>query len=288
MNKSVIRCGCGKEFAPPPLSLRALAGGAGITCREEGGAPSLGRLSSLDPPTILTQFSSCFFLIWVGWWFGVGGGGAPLRRGALTVIPTPVVGNHPTTNSSLQVIPMEKLRDRASMKPWVSPRSDPVVGTQGGLKVERGRLSLAPLGSEGGMSGSVVMPSGEVIKVPDGFEVRLDRWGNALYRVSGKDSVVELVAELLYRVSRSYRGSVAYLDNRRMAALLGLRNRGNGRLDVYSSSWVRGILTSLGFEEVEVSRGKAIVIDMNKPIMSEVRNAKSVDEVVEIVKRYLR
>jgi hypothetical protein len=183
---------------------------------------------------------------------------------------------------------MESKSLEDGLRPQSSPRPDPVVGDWGRVKSERGRLSLAPLGSEGGMSGSVVMPSGEVIKVPDGFEVRLDRWGNALYRVSGKDSVVELVAELLYRVSRSYRGSVAYLDNRRMAALLGLRNRGNGRLDVYSSSWVRGILTSLGFEEVEVSRGKAIVIDMNKPIMSEVRNAKSVDEVVEIVKRYLR
>ena len=45
-----------ERACPTSLSLRALAGGAGIACREEGGAPSLGRLSSLDPPITLTFF----------------------------------------------------------------------------------------------------------------------------------------------------------------------------------------------------------------------------------------
>ena len=36
------------------------------------GAPSLGRLSSLDPPTILTQFSSCFSSSGLGGGLGSG------------------------------------------------------------------------------------------------------------------------------------------------------------------------------------------------------------------------
>ncbi|PLC67924.1 hypothetical protein B7L70_06215 [Vulcanisaeta sp. EB80] len=46
----------------------------------EGGAPSLGCLSSLDPPTILTQFSSCFSSSGLGGGLGSGEEGC-LREG---------------------------------------------------------------------------------------------------------------------------------------------------------------------------------------------------------------
>jgi len=301
VNKSVIRCGCGKEFAPPPLSLRALAGGAGITCREEGGAPSLGRLSSLDPPTILTQFSSCFSSSGLGGGLGSGEEGClgegclcdrdPDSRGWVT----------PTTNSSLQVIPMETKSSKGSVKPGAPPRVRPrgSWGT-GGLKPEPGRLSLARLGPDGKRGGELsngsnvsnassarrlLLPSGEVIDVPEGLSAKVDKRGNVVYRVEGREVVVRLVGELLFRVSRGYRGSVACFDDRRMASLLGL----SGYLDAFSSSWVRGVLVLLGFEEVRRGKSnKAIVIDVRKPIMNEVKNAKSINEVVEIIKRHLR
>ena len=130
-----------------------------------------------------------------------------------------------------------------------------------------------------------VLPSGEVIDVPEGLSAKVDKRGNVVYRVEGREVVVRLVGELLFRVSRGYRGSVACLDDRRMSSLLGL----SGYLDAFSSSWVRGVLVLLGFEEVRRGKSnKAIVIDMRKPIMSEIKNAKSINEVVEIIKRHLR
>ena len=67
-----------------------------------------------------------------------------------------------------------KFQDR-SMKPWVSPRPDPVVGTQGGLKAERGRLSLAPLGSEG----RVESPNGSNASAVPGLVVGGGGWWGA-------------------------------------------------------------------------------------------------------------
>jgi hypothetical protein len=190
---------------------------------------------------------------------------------------------------------METKSSKGSVKPGAPPRVGPrgFWGT-GGSKAEPGRPSLARLGPDGKRGGELsngsnvsnassarrlLLPSGEVVKA------RLDKRGNIVYRVESKDAALRLVAELLYRVSRGYRGSVAYLDNRRMSSLLGL----GGRLDAFSSSWVRGVLVLLGFEEVRRGKSnKAIVIDMRKPIMNEVKNAKSINEVVEIIKRHLR
>jgi len=146
-------------------------------------------------------------------------------------------------------------------------------------------VSAASNASNASSARKLLLPSGEVIDVPEGLCAKVDKRGNVVYRVEGREVVVRLVGELLFRVSRGYRGSVACLDDRRMASLLGL----GGYLDAFSSSWVRGVLVLLGFEEGRRGKSnKAIVIDMRKPIMNEVKNAKSINEVVEIIKRHLR
>jgi len=169
-----------------------------------------------------------------------------------------------------------KFQDK-SMKPWVSPRPDPVAGTQGGLKVERGRLSLAPLGSEGRdetPNGSNASDASVVVK-------RYRRF--VAYRVTSFDDVVRLVAELLYRVTRDNRGSVAYLNGRRMRMLLGL----DAPIHPIDLSVVYEVLSRLGFEVVEQSRGKAAIINMGHPLIKEIRNAENVDDVIKILKTRL-
>jgi len=189
------------------------------------------------------------------------------------------------------------------MKPWVSPRSDPVAGTQGGLKAERGRLSLAPLGSEGrdetpnGSNASdasnarrLVLYDGSVVNIPGGLDARLDRWGNVAYRVVDGDVVLRLVAELLLYVVRSYRGSVVRLDGRRISRLLGLRQRGgvSGYLEPYSMSRIYGVLSMLGFELSRSNHRITITIDLRKPIIREIKSAESIDEAIKIVEKHLR
>jgi len=173
-----------------------------------------------------------------------------------------------------------KFQDK-SMKPWVSPRPDPVVGTQGGLKAERGRLSLAPLGSEGrdeSPSGSNASAAG----LPNGLVVRRYR-RFVVYRVAGFDGVIELVAGLLFRVSRGSKGSVVYVNGRKIATLLGL----GGTIHPIDLSVIYATMARLGFETVEVSRGKAVVVRTDHPLIKELRGIGSIDDAVEIVKRYL-
>jgi len=170
-----------------------------------------------------------------------------------------------------------KFQDR-SMKPWVSPRPDPVVGTQGGLKVERGRLSLAPLGSEG----RVESPNGSNASAVLGLVVgRFKR--RTAYRVSSFDGVVRLVAVLLHRVAMSSRGSVVYVNGRKLARYLGL----SGVVHPIDLSAIYSLMEKLGFEVVRTSRGVTAVISMDKPVMKEVKAAKSIDEVIMTVKKYL-
>ncbi|MFP3485650.1 MAG: hypothetical protein RXO23_06695, partial [Vulcanisaeta sp.] len=84
--------------------------------------------------------------------------------------------------------------------------------------------------------------------------------------------------------AKSNKGGVYYLNGRKLATVLNL----NGHLNPFTASLIYGILSRLGFEITRVARGVVAVIDMNKPIMREVKNAKSVDEVVEIISKYLR
>jgi len=164
------------------------------------------------------------------------------------------------------------------VKPWVSPRPDPVVGTQGGLKVERGRLSLAPLGSEGRREGE--LSNGSNVSVV-GLVVRRYKRLTA-YRVSNFETVVGLIAELLFKISRVARGSVVYVNAGKLVRYLGL----DAPFHPADLSVIYGTMWRLGFEVVE--RGKyVVVIRMDNPIMREVKGARSFDEILEIVKKHL-
>jgi len=166
-----------------------------------------------------------------------------------------------------------------SVKPWVSPRSDPVVGTQGGLKPERGRLSLAPLGSEEERGGGLSNGSNASVV---GLVVRRYKRLTA-YKVSNFEVVVGLIAELLYRISRIGKGSVVYLNGRRMRVLLGL----DAPFHPVDLSVIYSLLARLGFEVVEVSRGKAVVVRTDHPLIKELRGVGSINEAIEVVKKHL-
>jgi hypothetical protein len=124
--------------------------------------------------------------------------------------------------------------------------------------------------------------SASVVKLPSGLVVRRYRRFVA-YRVAGFDGVIELVAGLLFRVSRGSKGSVVYVNGRKIAALLGL----GGTIHPIDLSVVYATMARLGFEVVEASRGKAVVVRTDHPLIEKIKAAKSVDEVVEIIKRYL-
>jgi hypothetical protein len=124
--------------------------------------------------------------------------------------------------------------------------------------------------------------SASVVKLPSGLVVRRYRRFVA-YRVAGFDSVIELVAGLLFRVSRDSRGSVVYVNGRKIAALLGL----GGTIHPIDLSVVYEVLSRLGFEVVEVSRGKAVVVRTDHPLIKELRGVGSINEAIEVVKRYL-
>ena len=159
------------------------------------------------------------------------------------------------------------------MKPWVSPRPDPVVGTQGGLKPEPGRPSLARLGPEerGG-------------ELPNGLVVRWYKRLGVTYRVTNYETVIRLVAELLFRVSRDSRGSVVYVNGRKIAALLGL----GGTIHPIDLSIIYATMAKLGFEVVEQPRSKAAIINMGHPLIEKIKAAKDVNETIEIIRKYLR
>ena len=135
----------------------------------------------------------------------------------------------------------------------------------------------------------LMLPSGDVVDVPEGLDARLDRWGNVAYRVVDGDVVLRLVAELLLYVVRSYRGSVVRLDGRRISRLLGLRQRGgvSGYLEPYSMSRIYGILSMLGFELSRSNHRITITIDLRKPIMREIKD-KNIDDAIKILKMHLR
>ena len=103
------------------------------------------------------------------------------------------------------------------------------------------------------------------------------------YRTTNFDSVVRLVAELLFKVSRIARGSVVYVNGRKLARYLGL----SGVVHLIDLSAIYSLMEKLGFEVVRTSRGVTAVISMDKPVMKEVKAAKSIDEVIMTVKRYL-
>jgi hypothetical protein len=124
--------------------------------------------------------------------------------------------------------------------------------------------------------------SASVVKLPSGLVVRRYRRFVA-YRVAGFDGVIELVAGLLFRVSRDSRGSVVYVNGRKIAALLGL----GGTIHPIDLSVIYATMARLGFEVVEVGRGKAVVVRTDHPLIKELRGVGSINEAIEVVKRYL-
>jgi hypothetical protein len=103
------------------------------------------------------------------------------------------------------------------------------------------------------------------------------------YRVTNFDDVVKLVAVLLHRVAMSSRGSVAYLNGRRMRVLLGL----DAPFHPIDLSVVYEVLSRLGFDVVRQSRGKAAIINMGHPLIEEIRNAENINDVIQVIRRHL-
>jgi len=103
------------------------------------------------------------------------------------------------------------------------------------------------------------------------------------YRTTSFDGMVRLVAVLLHCIAMSSRGSVYYLNGRRMRTLLSL----SGTIHPIDLSVIYSLMEKLGFDVVKQSRGKYVVIRMDKPIMREIKNTKIIEGAVEVVKRYL-
>jgi hypothetical protein len=158
----------------------------------------------------------------------------------------------------------------------VGPRGSLLQAPAGGLGAD---FKTTP--SWGGRS-SPLGPNGDAAGLPSGLVVRRYKRRTA-YRTTNFDVVVRLVAELLHRVAVSSRGNVYYLNGRRMRMLLSL----DAPIHPIDLSVVYEVLSRLGFEVVEQSRGKYVVIRMDNPIMREVKGARSFDEILEIVKKHL-
>jgi len=150
--------------------------------------------------------------------------------------------------------------------PLRSPTQAPLVGVGADFKNGHpGRAWSGPVG-----------PSGD-----GGLVVKRYRRLVA-YRVTSFDGVIRLVAEVLHRVAVSSRGSVVYMNAGKLVRYLGL----GGPIHPIDLSVIYSLLAKLGFEVVEQSRGKYVVVRMDNPIMREVKS-RSFDEVLEIVKKHL-
>ena len=132
-----------------------------------------------------------------------------------------------------------------------------------------------------GKAGDTVS-SASVVKLPEGLVVRRYR-RVTMCRTSSFDGVVKLVAELLFKVSRGSRGSIVYLNGRKIRVLLGL----NAPLHPIDLSVVYATMEKLGFDIVKQSRDKAVMIDMRHPLIEELRGVESINEAIEVVKKYL-
>jgi hypothetical protein len=142
---------------------------------------------------------------------------------------------------------------------------------------------LGPNASSASAAKRLVLPSGEVINVPDGLAAKVVRRFGVVYGVGDHEAVVKLVAQLLLRVSESSKGSVYYLNGRKLATVLGLR----GYLNPFTASLIYGILSRLGFEITRTARGVVVKIDMKHPLIEELRGVESINEAIEVVKKYL-
>jgi len=188
-----------------------------------------------------------------------------------------------------RVSPVRAATGLPRMKPagarWVSGSGMGVKGQSGSAGLQ-GSLLQAPAGGLGadlkttpswGGRSSPLGPNGD-----GGLVVRRYRRFVA-YRVTSFDGVVRVVAELLFKVSRVGRGSVVYVNAGKLARYLGL----GGTIHPIDLSVIYSLMEELGFEVVEASKGKAVIINTRHPLIEKIKAAKNVDEVVEIIKRYL-
>jgi hypothetical protein len=143
--------------------------------------------------------------------------------------------------------------------------------------------SAAPDAKNASNGRRLVLPDGSVVNIPSGFVAKVAKRGGVVYRVGSKDAILRLTAKLLFRVSRG-KGSTVYLNGRKIATLLGLRN---GHLDAYSSSWVRGILALLGFEVMRTTKGVVVIISMRHPLIEKIKAVKSIDEAIQVIRKHL-
>jgi hypothetical protein len=126
--------------------------------------------------------------------------------------------------------------------------------------------------------------NGKTVEVPESLIIISDRRG-IVYRVRDKDAVIKLVAEVLFRTSRGNRGSMARLSNKKMMALLGL----SGHFDALTISWMSLLMSELGFK-VDYNKARKrtyIEINMDAPVMKELKAAQNLDEAIMIVKKHL-
>jgi hypothetical protein len=184
--------------------------------------------------------------------------------------------------------------NRVNATPRVEPGS-PQVHPLGpscpgpGGKVEGDRLPIggrwgptASAASNASTAKKLMLPDGSMLEVPEGLAAKIDKRGGVVYHVVDKEAAVRLVAQLLLRVSRGYKG-VVYLNSRKLVAILGLR----GRLDVFSVSMLYGFLTMLGFEITRTNKGVVVMVNTKHPLIEEIRNAENVNDVIKILKTRL-
>ena len=130
-----------------------------------------------------------------------------------------------------------------------------------------------------------IVLSNSVVKTSGNLNAKVARRaGIVVYGVRDHETVVKLIARLLYNVAKSYKGTTVYLNNRKISALLGLEE---GYFDAFSKSWITLLLVSLGFKSESKNKKGIIEIDMRSQVVEEIKTAKSIDDAVEIVKKHL-
>jgi hypothetical protein len=158
----------------------------------------------------------------------------------------------------------------------VGPRGSLLQAPAGGLGADLknghpGRAWSGPVG-----------PNASAVGLHGGVVARRYRRFVA-YRVTGFDGVVRVVAELLFKISRVGRGSVVYVNAGKLARYLGL----GGTIHPIDLSVIYSLMEKLGFEVVEASRGKAVIVRTDHPLIEKIKAVKSIDEAIQVIRKHL-
>jgi len=142
--------------------------------------------------------------------------------------------------------------------------------------------STAPQESVPASAAKKVLPNG-IIEVPSWLEVKVDRRGTT-YRVVGRDNAIKLIANILFIATKSSKGSIIRLSNKKMTSLLGLE----GYFDATTIGLISWLLNELGITESYKARKRIyFVVNMNTAVIKEIKNTKTIEEAVEVVRKYL-